>query len=148
MWAHVFKRKKSKHVMFNYFSFFPVFLFVTACSGDWQLLVVCPRQHGTGQSLDDWFWQNDSSPWGRRADTPGGVGGGQQRGRLPLWTGQFGGHPFIHGELGVLRFQNLLQKLLFFFFFERSSTISWECVVESIRDAAFVQGTSVSGWDQ
>lgn len=46
-------RVENKPVMFDYFSCFPVFLFATVCPGDWKLLVVCPRQHGSGQSLDD-----------------------------------------------------------------------------------------------
>lgn len=95
--------------------------------GGGQLLVICPWPHWQGWNLDDRLWKDCSHASPSHPGPSQPMGGGQQRGRVPLGPGQFYWHSDQHASRemkGILDLRNchFLHRLsncpLFFLYVE------------------------------
>lgn len=64
--------------------------------GGGQLLVICPWPHWQGWNLDDRLWKDRALAAPSHPGPSQPVGGGQQRGWVPLGPGQFYWHSHQH----------------------------------------------------
>lgn len=78
-------------------------------AGGGQLLIIYPWSDWQGWNLDDWLWKDCAHAAPSHPGPSQPVGGGQQRGRVPLGPGQFHWHSDQHasGEMkGIVDLQN------------------------------------------